>query len=156
MAVKIDGNFAIFFRKSFRRAQNGQIWTNIPFRLAGFSFINCITGQQTIEQWRATMTQTLIERNENERYGGTTVYILAFSKAHFFAFRGCIVTINQDSSGLTVSVSCGAELIYFLMLSFCWVMSVDRSRVIDESVFGKKEEIIPLWGPVVNKCFLFL
>ena len=35
-------------------------------------------------------------------------------------------------------------------------MSVDSSRVIDESVFGKKEEIIPLRGPVVNKCFLFL
>ena len=35
-------------------------------------------------------------------------------------------------------------------------MSVDSSRVIDESVFGKKEEIIPLRGPVVNKCFLRL
>ena len=43
-------------------------------------------------------------------------------------------------------------------------MSVDSSRVIDESVFGKKEEIIPLLllllhttrgvRPVVNKCFL--
>ena len=30
-------------------------------------------------------------------------------------------------------------------------MNVDSRRVIDESVFGKKEEIIPLWGPVVNK-----
>ena len=37
------------------------------------------------------------------------------------------------------------------------VMNVDSRRcVIDGSVFGKKEEIIPLGGPVVNKCFLFL
>jgi hypothetical protein len=35
-------------------------------------------------------------------------------------------------------------------------MNVDSLRVIDESVFGKKKEIIPPQRPVVNKCFLLL